>query len=114
MTALFVYGTLRQGFPNEHILTAIGGEFEAGYLHGHLIDEGWGAAQGCPGLKLAADGQRIDGQVFTSPSLDKHWQYLDDFEGEEYVRTETEIDRGYEGIEEKLSGLGANITREKE
>ncbi|MEQ5805994.1 gamma-glutamylcyclotransferase [Alteromonas sp. NFXS44] len=91
MTALFVYGTLRQGFPNEHILTAVGGEFEAGYLHGHLIEEGWGAAQGCPGLKLAAHGQRIDGQVFTSPSLDKHWQDLDDFEGEEYVRTETEI-----------------------
>ncbi|MEQ5806737.1 UDP-N-acetylglucosamine 1-carboxyvinyltransferase [Alteromonas sp. NFXS44] len=35
-------------------------------------------------------------------------------EGETHVSRIYHLDRGYEGIEEKLSGLGANITREKE
>ena len=35
-------------------------------------------------------------------------------DGETHVSRIYHLDRGYEGIEEKLSGLGANITREKE
>ena len=46
---------------------------------------------GCPGLVLNADGKAIPGEVFSSANLDKHWEQLDRFEGEEYQRVEAEV-----------------------
>jgi gamma-glutamylcyclotransferase (GGCT)/AIG2-like uncharacterized protein YtfP len=87
---LFVYGTLRSGYPNQHVLDAIGGTRQAATVYGDLVESGWGAAMGCPGLVLNADGKAIPGEVFSSTNLDKHWDELDRFEGEEYQRVEAE------------------------
>ena len=91
MESLFVYGTLRKGFPNEHVLTEIGGTFTEASVKGRYIDSGWGAEMGCPGLKLDDAGDMIQGQVFRSENLAQHWQKLDEFEGREYARVETQV-----------------------
>jgi gamma-glutamylcyclotransferase (GGCT)/AIG2-like uncharacterized protein YtfP len=38
---LFVYGTLAPGRPNEHVLSEIGGTWEAAIVTGTLRQEGW-------------------------------------------------------------------------
>jgi gamma-glutamylcyclotransferase (GGCT)/AIG2-like uncharacterized protein YtfP len=50
MNALFVYGTLRPGHSNAHILENIGGEWLAGFVSGTFYERGWGAAADFPGL----------------------------------------------------------------
>ena len=60
-------------------------------VYGELVESGWGAAMGCPGLVLNADGNAIPGEVFSSTNLDEHWDELDRFEGEEYQRVEAEV-----------------------
>jgi gamma-glutamylcyclotransferase (GGCT)/AIG2-like uncharacterized protein YtfP len=47
---LFVYGTLAPGRPNEHILANVAGEWEPASVTGRLLEEGWGAAAGYPGM----------------------------------------------------------------
>ena len=49
---LFVYGTLGPGRPNEHVMTNIGGKWQDARLKGKLIEAGWGAAMGFPGIQL--------------------------------------------------------------
>jgi len=91
MTSLFVYGTLRQGFANEHILTDIGGVFEGAEVQGHYVNSGWGAEMGCPALQLDKEGDWIKGQIFSSDNLKDHWGFLDKFEGKEYERVKAEV-----------------------
>lgn len=91
LEALFVYGTLCPGRPNEHILANIGGTFEEGSVVGNLINEGWGAKMGFPALVLDESGQEIKGYVFSSTSLENHWAELDEFEGEAYARILTQV-----------------------
>lgn len=91
MEYLFVYGTLGPGRPNEHVMQKIGGTWEAGSIKGRLMEAGWGAEMGFPGLVLDEAGDVIKGHVFMSENLSLHWQALDDFEGEEYRRTLTTV-----------------------
>lgn len=91
MTGLFVYGTLAPGQPNEHIMTKIGGQWQRGTVTGKLIEEGWGAEMGYPGIVLDKDGGPIQGFVFCSANLEQHWPQLDEFEGCEYQRVLTEV-----------------------
>ena len=91
MQAIFVYGTLRQGFPNEHILTRIGGEFENAWLKGRYINVGWGASMGCPAMIPDPNGESVKGQVFRSEYLPDNWAVLDEFEGDEYQRVMVEV-----------------------
>ncbi|MEX0578837.1 gamma-glutamylcyclotransferase, partial [Enterobacter cloacae subsp. cloacae] len=42
MDSLFVYGTLRPGHSNAHILESIGGEWQAGFVTGTFYARGWG------------------------------------------------------------------------
>ncbi|MCB9135902.1 MAG: hypothetical protein H6636_10785 [Anaerolineales bacterium] len=63
---LFVYGTLGPGRLNEHILTQIGGSWEAASVTGTLRQDGWGAAMGYPGIDLDENGDEIHGFVFSS------------------------------------------------
>ena len=86
MERLFVYGSLQPGGPNEHVLTVIGGEWKPAVIKGKLIESGWGARMGYPGLVVDEAGDDVHGHVFISSSLDTHWAYLDEFEGEEYER----------------------------
>ena len=90
---LFVYGTLAQGQPNEHVLTAIGGKWEPATVKGRLRDHGWGAEMGYPVIVLDEVGEDIKGFIFSSDNLDKHWDELDDFEGGEYKRILAEVHR---------------------
>ena len=88
---LFIYGSLQPGGPNEHLLTAIGGEWEPAFVTGKLVGRGWGATMGYPGLVLDAAGTKVHGQVFSSSKLNASWDYLDEFEGDEYNRVITEV-----------------------
>ena len=86
MQSLFVYGTLRLGEPNAHVMERIGGTWCQGYILGQLENSGWGAALGSPGIRLKDDGSVVHGYVFISEHLEDHWAYLDEFEGAEYHR----------------------------
>jgi gamma-glutamylcyclotransferase (GGCT)/AIG2-like uncharacterized protein YtfP len=55
-------------------------------VRGRLVEAGWGAALGFPGLVLDANGEAIEVQVFESSDLPAHWPRLDAFEGAGYRR----------------------------
>ena len=86
---LFVYGTLAPGRPNQHILEEVEGEWRPATVQGTLHEEGWGATMGYPGIKLSTAGGTVEGFVFSSSELAKHWTRLDTFEGEAYQRVVT-------------------------
>ena len=86
MERLFIYGSLQPGGPNEHMLAAIGGEWQPATIKGRLIEAGWGASMGYPGLVIDESGADVQGHVFASPNLSQKWTFLDQFEGEEYER----------------------------
>ncbi len=86
---LFVYGTLGPGRPNEHVLGAVGGSWETATVSGTLRHEGWGAEMGYPGIDLGGNGGEVEGFLFTSENLHRHWAELDEFEGEAYQRVKT-------------------------
>ena len=91
MNSLFVYGTLRPNEPNAHILEKIGGIWKKGFVIGNLVESGWGAALGSPGIEVRCDGQKVYGYLFISDHLDEHWSWLDAFEGKEYQRTIVDV-----------------------
>lgn len=91
MQSLFVYGTLRLGQPNAHVMEGIGGTWLQGYILGHLENSGWGAALGSPGIRLSSQGDQVGGYVFQSENLASHWSALDEFEGAEYERTNVTV-----------------------
>ncbi|MEM7102776.1 MAG: gamma-glutamylcyclotransferase family protein [Bacteroidota bacterium] len=88
---LFVYGTLCPGQPNDYLLKAIGGEWQPGTVTGKLIEIGWGAAMGYPGISLDQSGAEVNGFLFNSDNLENHWPELDAFEGEGYERVLTQV-----------------------
>lgn len=91
LNQLFVYGTLAPNRSNHHWLANIGGSFEAASITGVLIPQGWGAAEGYPAIIPDEQGQVVQGYLFKSENLPNHWQALDDFEGEGYVRTQVTV-----------------------
>jgi len=91
MESLFVYGTLGPGRPNAHVLENIGGRWEEGHVGGSLLNKGWGAEMGYPGIVLDDSGNRVKGFVFFSENLAENWKTLDDFEGEGYERVAVEV-----------------------
>ena len=86
MEHLFVYGTLAPGRPNEHILADVPGTWQSAIVFGTLIDEGWGAELGYPGIIPNASGSEVQGFLFSSTQLAECWAMLDEFEGEAYQR----------------------------
>jgi len=91
MESLFVYGTLGPGRPNAHILEKIGGTWREGHVAGSLINEGWAAEMGYPGIILDNSGIRVQGFLFTSDNLQHHWDVLDEFEGSQYERVPVKV-----------------------
>ena len=91
MERIFIYGSLQPGGPNEHVMTAIGGEWQPAVIRGDLVSSGWGAGIGYPGLVLNEAGDEIRGHVFTSSALAAKWSELDAFEGDEYERVVTTV-----------------------
>ncbi|RWR02233.1 hypothetical protein ED28_09210 [[Pantoea] beijingensis] len=90
MASLFVYGTLRLGHSNAHILENIGGEWLQGYVTGTFYEYGWGAAADFPGIVLDKNGPRVNGYLFLSDNLEAHWPMLDEFE-DGYDRVEVSV-----------------------
>ncbi|HBA33340.1 MAG TPA: hypothetical protein DCZ12_04310 [Gammaproteobacteria bacterium] len=88
--ALFIYGTLAPGQPNEDLLKPLAGHWEPGYVHGTLYPPGTPPIVAYPVIKLEPSGTLINGLIFTSAALRQHWQRLDHFEGEEYERVVTQ------------------------
>lgn len=88
---LATYGTLAPGRPNHHQLAALTGRWLRGMIRGRLVEAGWGAAMGFPGLVLDATGPTIEVHVFESLDLPMHWGRLDTFEGPGYRRVETQV-----------------------
>ncbi|MCG8434801.1 MAG: gamma-glutamylcyclotransferase [Gammaproteobacteria bacterium] len=86
MQHLFVYGTLAPGKSNAHILEGVTGTWRPGSIRGSLHPEGWGATLGYPAVVLDDAGEEIPGLLFSSAELEKHWDRLDEFEGEAYER----------------------------
>ncbi len=93
MTPLFVYGTLRPGQCNAHLMEKIGGKWQAGYINGRFYESGWGAATGFPGVVLDPHGPPVEGFLFLSENLADHWPILDAFE-DGYDRVLTEVTFG--------------------
>ena len=88
---LFVYGTLQPGQPNEHELASISGEWSKAQVRGRLVDVGWGAYLGFPGLVIDASADWVAGHVLASATLHREWLRLDAFEGVGYERVVTTI-----------------------
>ena len=86
MERLFIYGSLQPGGPNEHVLADIAGDWEPATLKGRLVEAGWGASMGFPGLVIDDDGSDVHGHLLSSAELTAMWARLDEFEGEEYQR----------------------------
>jgi gamma-glutamylcyclotransferase (GGCT)/AIG2-like uncharacterized protein YtfP len=86
---LFVYGTLAPGRPNEHVLAEVRGTWEPATVRGTLLQEGWGAAAGYPGIVLDDHADEVSGLIFASEELSAHWTRLDQFEGAGYERVLT-------------------------
>ena len=98
--SLFVYGTLMPNAPHERVLQKIYGNFIKASIKGFLKDEGWSASMGYHGIKIDPKGDTIHGYIFYSTNLINHWKRLDEFEGKEFKRVTTIVER-YDEIEEE-------------
>jgi gamma-glutamylcyclotransferase (GGCT)/AIG2-like uncharacterized protein YtfP len=90
---LFIYGSLAPGCPNHHIVSHIKGNWVEGKVRGRLVEEGWGAALGFPGIILDPEQRSnyfVEGVILCSSSLSANWPMLDEFEGTGYERVITE------------------------
>lgn len=83
---LATYGSLAPGRVNHHELAGLAGEWRTGTVTGRLVEKGCGVDLGYPAIILDPDSGAIAVDLFVSPELPAHWQRLDDFEGEGYVR----------------------------
>jgi gamma-glutamylcyclotransferase (GGCT)/AIG2-like uncharacterized protein YtfP len=90
-TRLAIYGTLAPGRANHHQLAALKGKWQQGTVRGRLVDAGWGAALGSPGLNLDPEGPVVEVYLFESADLPDHWPRLDAFEGPGYERVMTRV-----------------------
>ena len=60
-------------------------------MRGRLVEAGWGAELGYPGLILDPSGQVIEVYIFESSELPNHWLRLDELEGAGYRRVVTQV-----------------------
>lgn len=90
-TRLATYGSLAPGRVNHHEVIGLRGEWSTGTIRGRLIEAGWGAELGYPGLVLDPEGAEIEVFVLTSTDLADHWGRLDAFEGSGYRRVEVSV-----------------------
>jgi gamma-glutamylcyclotransferase (GGCT)/AIG2-like uncharacterized protein YtfP len=90
-TRLATYGTLSPGRANHRHLAALTGFWRRGTVKGRLVNSGWGASLGYPGLILDPSASLIQVDLFESRDLPQHWLRLDDFEGSGYKRMVTRV-----------------------
>lgn len=70
-------------------MSALEGRWLRGHVRGTLVDAGWGADDGFPGIMLDSSGEDVVVDVLESADLPAHWPRLDDFEGPAYQRVTT-------------------------
>jgi len=104
-TRLATYGTLAPGRSNHGQLSALSGTWEMGTVKGRLMDEGWGAEEGYPGLVLDPDGDDVPVHLFSSDDLPDHRDRLDAFEGAGYTRRTVKVDVNGDLLEAELYTL---------
>ena len=90
-TLFATYGTLAPGRVNHQQLAGLKGRWRRGTVRGRLVDAGWGAALGYPGLVLDSLGPVVEVHLFESLDLPDHWPRLDAFEGSGYRRVVTQV-----------------------
>lgn len=90
-TRFATYGTLAPGRVNHHQLAGLKGCWGKGTVRGRLVDAGWGAALGYPGLVLDPLGPVVEVHLFESLDLPDHWSRLDAFEGPGYRRAVAQV-----------------------
>jgi hypothetical protein len=66
---LATYGTLAPGRPNHAQLSDLAGRWLVGHVRGTVVEAGWGAKFGYPGLILDPDEPVIAVNVFESRAL---------------------------------------------
>ena len=88
---LATYGTLAPGRPNHGQLSDLPGRWLIGHVRGTLIEAGWGAKFGYPGLILGPDAPPVEVHVFEFRALLDWWPRLDAFEGAGYRRVTVEV-----------------------
>jgi gamma-glutamylcyclotransferase (GGCT)/AIG2-like uncharacterized protein YtfP len=66
---LFVHGTLAPGRPNAHELADVPGDWAPAIVTGTLVQQGWGAALGYPGIVLNNGQDLVEGFLFTSDAF---------------------------------------------
>jgi gamma-glutamylcyclotransferase (GGCT)/AIG2-like uncharacterized protein YtfP len=88
---LATYGTLAPGRQNHGQLSDLPGRWLVGHVRGSLVEAGWGANFGYPGMIVEPDGAPIEVFVFESRALVDHWQRLDAFEGPGYRRIAVDV-----------------------
>ncbi len=89
---LATYGTLAPGRVNHGQLEDLEGRWLEGAVTGRLVEAGWGAVLGFPGLILDPGGGAVPVSLFESVDLPGHWDRLDAFEGEAYRRVAAQVD----------------------
>jgi gamma-glutamylcyclotransferase (GGCT)/AIG2-like uncharacterized protein YtfP len=108
---LATYGTLAPGRQNHGQLSDLPGRWLVGHVRGSLIEAGWGAKLGYPGMILEPDGEPIDVFVFESRALVDHWQRLDAFEGPGYRRVTVDVSTDEGVLTASISVLLDSTTR---
>lgn len=88
---LCVYGRMRPGGPDAHVLEPFGGVWSNGEFPGYLQTEGVCTMDQCPGLAWAPDGPANLGHILTSEKLSASWASIDSSEGGDYVRLLTPV-----------------------
>jgi len=95
---LAIYGTLAPGEVHHAQIADVEGRYTDGFVRGDLRHTGWGAEHGFPVLTWRPDGPRVPVQVFRSSELERHWQRLDEFEGEGYCRILVPVEEDERGV----------------
>ncbi|WP_086996093.1 gamma-glutamylcyclotransferase family protein [Rhizobium sullae] len=80
------YGSLAPGEVNHGQLDGLRGTWRKGTVRGRLLEAGWGAGIGFPGLVLDDEAFEVPVSVFESPDFPEHWKRLDEFGGDSYQR----------------------------
>lgn len=91
MERLFVYGTLRPGHSNAHIMDNIGGEWQPAMCRVCFMNAAGERRRIFPGVVLCQQpGLGFDGYLFPVHKLSAHWPMLDAFE-EGYDRVAVDV-----------------------
>lgn len=99
---LAVYGSLGPGRANHHQVANLDGVWVRGSVRGELVNDGWGAALGFPGLRLDEEGASIDVDLLESFDLPSNWNRLDVFEGPGYQRVLATVETAAGTIEANI------------